>query len=418
MRELLLRRGDARLRARYWRPVERIAQAAGRSADERCCAAFSPQTATRGSASSTASPTSGRRAVSRAGAGAGLRDAAALHRRAAAYRRAGAHDGSAARSTRKRAAPPARPNTFPITPTMLALHRRRAGAVLVSAVSRVPGGVRGQGPGHHGRGGRGPSRLRSRRRLGVRPSVSVAAPRRAVAIRRAARGVEHRGLRSEVPASSCAWRSTSPDITYIGSPNPSTFLRLLDILNERRDDAAAQRSRPDVRTGSRRSTPAARRSPRTPEAAARDAARAARAMPTLTFANVWPGIRLRHDVDGWELRHRARRLRAKLPAGDRGHGARLSVDRVPRHDRAGCRKRRRRPAAAASSFLRVRRAGRMGRRPPGIPDARRARGRQALLRPDHDRVRAVSLLHERPDRGHRTSSVARRCCGSSRRARA
>ena len=29
-----------------------------------------------------------------------------------------------------------------------------------------------------------------------------------------------------------------PDITYIGSPNPSTFLRLLDILNERRDELA------------------------------------------------------------------------------------------------------------------------------------------------------------------------------------
>src|SRR4029078_4149343 len=26
-----------------------------------------------------------------------------------------------------------------------------------------------------------------------------------------------------------------PDITYLGSPNPSTFLRLLDILNDRRD---------------------------------------------------------------------------------------------------------------------------------------------------------------------------------------
>src|SRR5207249_9293785 len=26
-----------------------------------------------------------------------------------------------------------------------------------------------------------------------------------------------------------------PDITYIGSPNPSTFLRLIDLLNEERD---------------------------------------------------------------------------------------------------------------------------------------------------------------------------------------
>ena len=27
----------------------------------------------------------------------------------------------------------------------------------------------------------------------------------------------------------------SPDISYLGSPNPSTFLRLLEILNNRRD---------------------------------------------------------------------------------------------------------------------------------------------------------------------------------------
>ena len=58
-------------------------------------------------------------------------------------------------------------------------------------------------------------------------------------------------------------------------------------------------------------------------------------------------------MDRRQLRHRARRLRAALPPGRQGHGARLSVDRMPRHDRARGRNARR-PAAAPSSFLRVR----------------------------------------------------------------
>src|SRR5205807_1065877 len=81
------------------------------------------------------------------------------------------------------------------------------------------------------------------------------------------------------------------DITYLGSPNPSTFLRLLDVLNEHREllrescesgaldgvnelatpvrDAVAQRIRPSRAR----------------------AAQLAGASP-LTYANLWPGIRL------------------------------------------------------------------------------------------------------------------------------
>ena len=82
-----------------------------------------------------------------------------------------------------------------------------------------------------------------------------------------------------------------PNITYLGSPNPTTFLRLLDILNARRDLLLESLETGDL-DGLESLEPSLR------EAVARrlrpDAARAARLrrVPALTFATVWPGIRL------------------------------------------------------------------------------------------------------------------------------
>ena len=105
-----------------------------------------------------------------------------------------------------------------------------------------------------------------------------------------------------------------PGITYMGSPNPSTFLRLLDVLNDRRDvllraletgrlDALENVDAPlrDVVTG--------RLKPR-PAIAAR-----LRGMPALTFANVWPGIRLVTTWTGGSCGIALDRLREKLPPG-------------------------------------------------------------------------------------------------------
>jgi hypothetical protein len=103
-----------------------------------------------------------------------------------------------------------------------------------------------------------------------------------------------------------------PDITYIGTPNPSTFLRLIDLLNDRRDellqgletgtfhalgalDAAVQASL------ARRVAPNAAR------------ARQLRRAPALNFANVWPKIRLVTTWTGGSCGIALGRLRQQLP---------------------------------------------------------------------------------------------------------
>jgi hypothetical protein len=102
------------------------------------------------------------------------------------------------------------------------------------------------------------------------------------------------------------------DITYLGSPNPTTFLRLLDVLNERRPllresletgrleqlaglgpavrGSVAQRFRPD---GAR-------------------AAQLAGAAP-LTYADLWPRIRLLTTWTGGSCGVALNKLRARLP---------------------------------------------------------------------------------------------------------
>ena len=105
-----------------------------------------------------------------------------------------------------------------------------------------------------------------------------------------------------------------PDITYLGSPNPTTFLRLLDVLNDHREllresldtgtfdrldelDAVGPR---DVVAdhGFGRIAPARRSS---------------RAAPTSTYANLWPGIRLVTTWTGRQLRDRTRQAAREAP---------------------------------------------------------------------------------------------------------
>jgi hypothetical protein len=105
-----------------------------------------------------------------------------------------------------------------------------------------------------------------------------------------------------------------PDITYIGSPNPSTFLRLLDVLNGNRDRliravetgqlAALDQLDPAVRAaiaGGTRPMPAV--------------AERLRKESDLTFANVWPGIRLVTTWTGGSCGIALETLRQKLPSG-------------------------------------------------------------------------------------------------------
>ena len=104
-----------------------------------------------------------------------------------------------------------------------------------------------------------------------------------------------------------------PRVTYLGAPNPSTFLRLLDILNDRRelllDSLATGRFEPLNGLDPRLRALLAHR-------LTADSARAAhlRSLPALTFANVWPGIRLVTTWTGGSCGIALENVRRKLPA--------------------------------------------------------------------------------------------------------
>jgi len=104
-----------------------------------------------------------------------------------------------------------------------------------------------------------------------------------------------------------------PATTYLGSPNPSTFLRLIDLLNERREMllhslATGRFEALDALEPPLRRAIAERLKP-LPGRAAQLARQA-----ELTYANVWPEIRLLTTWTGGSCGIALGRLRAKLPA--------------------------------------------------------------------------------------------------------
>jgi hypothetical protein len=105
-----------------------------------------------------------------------------------------------------------------------------------------------------------------------------------------------------------------PRVTYLGAPNPSTFVRLLDILNEQREllleSLATGRlppmegADPDLRDlVAHRLAPDPRRAARL------------RSEPVLTFATVWPEIRLVTTWTGGSCGIALEGVRRKLPTG-------------------------------------------------------------------------------------------------------
>jgi len=107
-----------------------------------------------------------------------------------------------------------------------------------------------------------------------------------------------------------------PDITYMGSPNPSTFVRLLGVLNSGREmllhalatgtsDAVA-RLEPSLRAT------LAPRLKALPDRAARLAQ-----LPELTFANTWPNVKLLTTWTGGSCGIALGALRKTLPEGAR-----------------------------------------------------------------------------------------------------
>src|SRR5439155_12021158 len=103
------------------------------------------------------------------------------------------------------------------------------------------------------------------------------------------------------------------DITYLGSPNPSTFLRLLDVLDEHRETLAGSldsgalpeldRVDADIR---------AVVEPRLQSDPTR--AKQLRGNEPLTFRSLWPGIRLLTTWTGGSCGIALDKLRKTLPA--------------------------------------------------------------------------------------------------------
>ncbi|MBI3546389.1 MAG: GH3 auxin-responsive promoter family protein [Gammaproteobacteria bacterium] len=103
------------------------------------------------------------------------------------------------------------------------------------------------------------------------------------------------------------------NITYLGSPNPSTFLRLSDLMNQKRKTLmhsleTGQLDALDGLDAPLRTTIAQRLKPASERAAQ------LRAKSTLTFANVWPSIRLLTTWTGGSCGIALNTLRKQLPS--------------------------------------------------------------------------------------------------------
>ena len=194
--------------ARYWLPVARHAAAARARAGATCFAACSRanrDTQFRRRARLRrrfATPAQFRDPR----AGAGLRDAAALHRATSAAPAQPALTAEAPLFYAQTSGSTGTPKYIPITADRArACIAREQALFILPAVSRLPGGVRRQGAGHHGCCGRRAARLRPR--WSVRfpatciESLPASSESRFVA---AARGVDHRRLRPQVSGDSAA----------------------------------------------------------------------------------------------------------------------------------------------------------------------------------------------------------------------
>ena len=107
---------------------------------------------------------------------------------------------------------------------------------------------------------------------------------------------------------------SEPRVTYLGAPNPSTFLRLLDVLNTRRelliDSVATGTFEPLAAVDPQLRAIVGRQLTADPGRAAR-----LRSLPALTFANVWPEIRLVTTWTGGSCGIALASVRGKLTPG-------------------------------------------------------------------------------------------------------
>src|SRR3954470_1169094 len=109
---------------------------------------------------------------------------------------------------------------------------------------------------------------------------------------------------------------SQPHITYLGTPNPSTLVRLIDVLNDRRDDLlqCLATGRPE---GLGALDPAMRQLIAGRLRADPRRAEQLRGVATLTYANTWPDIRLVTTWTGGSCGIALGALRSMLPAAAR-----------------------------------------------------------------------------------------------------
>jgi hypothetical protein len=205
-----------------------------------------------------------------------------------------------------------KPKHIPITPSMLAMHRDEQALFSYLQYRACPGAFAGKAFGIMGAAIEG--RLDSGHIVGsVSGHLYQSLPR---------------GIRSRfvVPPDVLAIADydlkyltilrlalSQPHVTYLGAPNPSTFLRLLDILNRRRDllldSLATGRFEAIDALDPQLRAIVARRLTADPDRAAH-----LRSLPALTFANVWPEIRLVTTWTGGSCGIALESVRTTLPS--------------------------------------------------------------------------------------------------------
>jgi hypothetical protein len=205
-----------------------------------------------------------------------------------------------------------RPKYIPVTPTGLRLHREEQALFSFLQYRACPSAFAGRALGVMGAAVEG--RLDSGHTVGSVSGVLYeslpAFVRSRFVVPPAVSGIadyERKYLAVLLLALAC------PDITYAGSPNPSTFVRLLRLLNDRREELlhaleAGTTSLLDGLDSEVRAAVATRLAP------APDRARALRAERELTVANVWPRLRLLTTWTGGSCGVPLAALRPALPA--------------------------------------------------------------------------------------------------------
>lgn len=206
-----------------------------------------------------------------------------------------------------------KPKHIPITPSMLTMHRQEQALFSYLQYRACPSGFDGQAFGIMGAAVEG--RLDSGHAVGsVSGHLYQSLPhaiRRRFVVPPEVFGIADYDLKYLVMLRLAL---SQPDITYLGAPNPSTFLRLLDVLNRHREPLLESLASgridmlgdpgPDIQSL------LAARLTRDP-----DRARRLRLLGEFTFANVWPGIRLVTTWTGGSCGIALAGVRAKLPLG-------------------------------------------------------------------------------------------------------